>query len=193
MPSAIRDFVEFCEKSHNDYEYPSVNSLIRYISYCYFNTHKTAGVVSSDISKIVSWWVDNGHSFVRANHKVIARELSGYRSLRPSKRLERIPIIWEIFDKIVSAVSDSSFDSAFYVALISMGYFFGGRPCEYTSTKSSRQKGDHLLTFGDFYFWPSLENAKEVTVDFRKSKSDKFGDWSQTVTRKCTFKQLWCT
>ena len=185
MPEAVSLFQHFCFDTGNVFDSPSVTSLQRFITFCFFRTFKTEGVVNGYISKIISWWTDLGFFFDRKKHPILRRQLNGFKRFRPSKKLRRFPIIWELFVPIIKTLSNGSFNSLFQIALLSIRYFFGGRPCEYTSTPATRRLGDRLLTFADITFFPSFARAKEVTINFGKSKPDQFGQWNQTVTRHC--------
>ena len=189
IPAAFATFTNFCEWAQIDPFTPSAITLSDFISWAYESTSKSSTVVNQWLTKIVQVWTDNGATFKRINYPFLGRQMKGFRSLRPGKKVPKIPIVWELFVPICDTIDLSKKDGWFYLALLSMGYFFGARPGEYTYDKSKAISGAHLLLVEDFTFSPSFQHPSALTIDFTKSKADQFGDWNQYVTRSCSCQQ----
>ncbi len=150
----------------------------------------TVGVANKCLTALGNLWVAEGVTFKRKDHVHIRKQMEGYRRLRPGVRRIRHPfcffmLVWGV--KFL--VRKNSHNALISAAGLVIGYCFGGRSGEYTSTKYSLSLGDILLQQKHFQWtFDADKNPISLTLFFEKSKTNQHGDKTEIVARDCCCK-----
>ncbi len=145
-------------------------------------------VAKACVQAVTAYWANKGWSFQRKNHPQIAKQLKGYRRLKPSKKRVRKPFsihhLQFALDWLLKKVSLQKLTLA---AALCIGYFFGGRVGESTCNKKTLALGAVMLLWEHLDFvYDEDEKIKSLIINFQKSKVNQFGEKVEIVEARCT-------
>ncbi len=198
--SYIRYYFKFCKikKLHTLQfvrEMTPEKMMGRYLGWLYWEkTFKGKdiphGVAKACLTAVGKYWNDNGLTFVRKNHPAITRKLIGYKKWRPSLKRARKPWCLNHMKLAMKVLLKAKTELALTLAAcLAVGYWWGCRVGEYTSSPSTIALGDIPLRFKHLaWFYDKNGTLLSVAIKIEKSKCNQYGEKNETLPVDCTCK-----
>ena len=140
--------------------------------------------MDSIITALGKYWAAFGLDWDRRFHPQIRAALNGYHKLRPPIKRERRPFTIAHLLAVRRFLPLHTYDGTLIWSALLIGYFWGGRSCEYTVNESSDWYS--TLQRSDLQFIYSSSDAVELILDFRFHKANKWGLYDARVAVACT-------
>lgn len=159
--------------------------MLQFIWYLYKYTSQRYGGANKCVTAVGNYWKLKGYDWERKKHPTIRMMMTGYRDLKPSQKRDRYPFSFFHMKEALAFLILSTYTGLLIAAVLCIGYFFGGRSCEYSA--NSRKDWSTIIRRCDVEIIYNDPNKcpSSVIIDFRRHKSNRWGLYNAKVEAIC--------